>query len=162
MSDTIRGDRKLAALADNRHRTAIMDWVGNGCPHTICSADNKTRVYNLPDVIDWCNDRGLNFYDKSTTCRESSDTHDELRRQTILNLEQDIRAKVRNNNVAEGIAVLKSDVVHEYSRVLREIKSRCREWLSDCQSSRPDMPVTEKEKQHRQLVELFNSIAESR
>lgn len=60
----VHGDRALGELADNRDRSTIRDWVRIGCPHVPGPDANTTRTFIVADVIAWCEDRGLDFFDK--------------------------------------------------------------------------------------------------
>lgn len=64
MSETIRGDRELGVLADNRSRSTIRDWRRLGLPHQVCPDDNKTIIYDLDQAVSWCADRAIDFYSK--------------------------------------------------------------------------------------------------
>lgn len=151
---TVRGDRKLAEAADGRHRTTIMDWVENGCPHSICDKDEKTRVYYLPDVLDWCAGRDLDFYNK-----DAEKDGDELKRERIRKLKLEANKLEHDEKVRQGLFVPVAEVERITLSSLQQLKTMMNEVFDNLKAMSPELTAAQEEELDAQLIDGFNRIA---
>lgn len=131
MTEQIRGDRALAALADSRDRSAIRDWVSNGCPHSICKEDsNNTRIYIVDEVVDWCRNRGIDFYSKDA--EPTALQQQKLRQETHKANDLEDKEKIRRGEWAsvqefeETTVVLLQQVKRLMVEVVGEVKKEAK------------------------------------
>lgn len=61
----VRGQDRLAEIADGRARSTISNWISQGMPALPCHEDARNYVFNLQDVLLWCAKKDINFFDKS-------------------------------------------------------------------------------------------------
>lgn len=162
--DTIRGDRKLAKAADGRHRSAIMDWVSSGCPHTICQDDNKTRVYELPEVIAWCGNRGIDFYNKQNPANGGSKSTPELdaqyNEQLLRKLKLQCKKLELEKQIREGTYIHVDSWMPKYERGLMEIKAHINDCFDNLKSFNRDMTAAEELEIDKLITTGFNRIAD--
>jgi len=162
--DTIRGDRKLATAADGRHRSAVMDWIGSGCPHTICQDDNKTRIYQLPEVIEWCANRGIDFYNKKNPANGGSKSTPELdakyNEQLLRKLKLQCKKLELDKQIREGKYIHVDSWMPKYERGLQEMKSHIIECFESLKSFNRKMTAAEELEIDKIITAGFNRMAE--
>ena len=128
-----------------------MEWPARGLHHEL---DGKVHVFNEQDVDEFMS--GLQRSDKPEDDGDGS--NDELRKKRIQKTEEEVRKLRRENDHEDKRLILRAEIVDEYSRDLRQIKSKCREWLTDLKSQFPELEASESERLDKEFIKLFNSL----
>ena len=128
-----------------------MEWPARGLPHEM---DGKVHVFSEQDV-----DQFVSRLERSDKHEDDGDgSNDELRKKRIEKTEEEVRKLRRENDHEDKRLILRTEIVDEYSRDLRQIKSKCREWLTDLKSQFPDLEASESERLDKEFIKLFNSL----
>jgi hypothetical protein len=122
----IRGARELAVAANDRARSSIRDWVKSGLPYR---TEGATQIFNTEEVIGWCVDRGIDFFDKAK--KEPSPIQQEKYRQerhkaNALQHSERLRELEYTNvaEVEEKAVLMMQQLMRHTKVVVDEIKAR--------------------------------------
>ena len=153
MPEVVRGDRELAALADGRSRETIRDWRNSQIPHSICPEDGKTIIYIVSECVEWCSDRGIDFYDKEK--KELTQLQQQKFRQELYKADElEHKARIRDREYSPVSEFEETQVI-----LLQQVRQLMLEVFEDLKKA-ANLKGSEAEKLDAQLTAGFNKIAD--
>ena len=150
MSSLVRGFEKLGLAADGRAVKTVREWVDKGCPVT---REGDVHVFDVDKVRSWCNERGLDFDDKSK--KELTELQQQKLRQETYKADEMKRKDLIASGEYSSVEEFESTII----RVLTDVRRLMVETVTEIKD---EAGLTGKaaEKIDAMLIDGFNRIAD--